>query len=149
MDKISDREDSLTGYDMVFASSEEAINAQFEKLYSTPIDTGRLSPPSMVKNFKPVPATAHLINHNFVLHALNQKKSIETGKEVYHVDGIDGFIESTKVRFRPSVADPTGADATSKFRKAHIEMTFKKDDQTGKSSILSYFDPRILKTPDP
>jgi hypothetical protein len=106
MVKISDREDSLTGYDMFFASSEEAINAQFEKLYSTPIDTGRLSP-SMVKNFKPVPTTAHLINHNFVLHALNQKKSIETSKEVYHVDGIDGFIESPKVRFRPSVADPT------------------------------------------
>jgi hypothetical protein len=81
--QISDREDSLAGYDMFFAISEEAINAQLEKLYSTLIDTGRLPPPSRVKNFKPMPATAHLINHKFFLHVLNQKNSIETGKEVY------------------------------------------------------------------
>jgi hypothetical protein len=141
MVKISERGDSLSGYDIVIAISEETINAQLEKLYSTPIEPGRLPPPSMVKNYKPMPATGHLINHNFVLHALNQKKSIESGKEVYRADGIDGFIHSPKVRFRRSVADPTGADVTSKFKKAHIEMTFKKDNQTGKSSILSYFDP--------
>jgi hypothetical protein len=68
---------------MFFAISEEAINAQLEKLYSTLIDTGRLPPPSRVKNSKPIPATAHLINHKFFLHVLNQKNSIETGKEVY------------------------------------------------------------------
>ena len=141
MVKFSDREGSLADYDMVIAIFEEAIKSQLEKLYSTLVDTGGLPPLLQVKDYKPMPASGHLINHNLVLHPLNKKKTTETNKVAYRPDGIAGFIECPKVRFRPSIADPTGADATSKYKNAHLEITFKKDDQTGQSSKVRYLDP--------
>lgn len=132
--RISDREGSLKGYDIVLSVSEEAINQQLQKLYDTKITKG-LPPPTKLKDFVQLPQPKHLINHDFSLHAYYQD---EDDKEFYEdPNGIDGHIEAPKLRFRPR----DQSDESAKFRKAHVELTFKRDEaapEGKKDSLLSY-----------
>jgi hypothetical protein len=138
--KISDRPGTFAGFDLVVSISEEAINTQFLKLYSTKLDTGRLIPPSKLKKFKPLPPSEHLINHQLSLHLLNKKTSTPE-KPVYRRTGIDGFIECPKVRFRPEEYDSAAGNAVDKYKKAYLEIKFKQNEVTGADSTMTYLDP--------
>ncbi|KAK3370405.1 hypothetical protein B0H63DRAFT_564577 [Podospora didyma] len=137
--KISDRPGSIAGFDVVVSISEEAVNGQLLKLYKTPLTEQRLIPPSKLKNFKPLPASKHLINHQLSLHLLNKSASTPE-KPVYRKTGIDSFIDCPKVRFRPEEYDPAVGNAVDKYKKAYLEIKFKRDDVTGKDSTLVYYD---------
>lgn len=96
-------------------------------------------PPSKLKNFKPLPASKHLINHQLSLHLLNKSASTPE-KPVYRKTGIDGFIHCPKVRFRPEEYNARSGNVVDKYKKAYIEIKFKREDVTGKDSTLIYYD---------
>ncbi|KAK3996637.1 hypothetical protein QBC44DRAFT_355361 [Cladorrhinum sp. PSN332] len=137
--RFSDRPRTISGFDIVLSLSEEAVNAQLKKLYDTPIDVGNpLPPPTEVDRFQPLPATGHLINHRMKVHLLKDKPGPD-GKPVPRKDGIDGYIQCPKIRFRPPVDMDVKTDPLRKYRYASIEITFTKDEDN-KDSILTYFD---------
>ncbi|KAI5808272.1 hypothetical protein DFH27DRAFT_650781 [Peziza echinospora] len=136
--KISNLPDTFSGFDIVVSISEEAINGQLLKLYTTALEE-RMIPPSKLKSFKPLPPTKYLINHQFSLHLINKAKSTPENV-VYRTTGIDGFIHCPKVRFRPEEYDSANGNAMDKYKKAYLEIKFKKDETTGADSIIKYLD---------
>ena len=135
--RISDGPATLAGYDIVLAISEEAVNAQLQKLYETRITRGPLPPPGKPKKFASAPQATHLINHDFVLHEMVLHKKKQTWEEAKH--GIDGHILCPRIRFRPR----KDADAKMQFRSAFVEITFMRDESASEGkqdSILKYWD---------
>ena len=138
--KISDRPNTFAGFDVVVSISEEAVNSQLSRLYNTTLATeGRLIPSSKLKNFKPLPASQHLINHQLSLHLINKKASTPENI-VYRKTGIDGFIDCPKVRFRPEEYDAATGNAVEKYKRAYLEIKFKRDVITGADSTMTYYD---------
>lgn len=129
--KISDRPGSLAGYDIVLAISEEAVNAQLEKLYCTPITRGPLPRPSKLPGFAPLPQSKYLINHALSIFRMLED---DDGRPVKAQNGIDGYIECPRIRFRSRDDDK---DKT--YRHAHVELTFKRDDEDKKDSVLHHW----------
>ncbi|KAL6705342.1 hypothetical protein ACN47E_007152 [Coniothyrium glycines] len=140
--KISERPDTIAGFDLVVAISEEAVNGQLSKLYRTKLTPERLVPPSQLKNVKAQHPSEHLINHKFSIHLLNKKLST-AGNPVYRTTGINGFIECPKVRFRPEDYDSKTEEAAEKYKKAYLEITFKMDEASGADSTMVYYDKDI------
>ncbi|KAK0725279.1 hypothetical protein B0H67DRAFT_550884 [Lasiosphaeris hirsuta] len=124
--KISDRPDTFADFDIVVSISEETFNGQLFKLYGTKLTQERLVPPSKAKCLKPLPASKHLINRHLSLHLINKKASTPE-KIVYRNMGIEDFIHCPKVRTRPEEYDPVIGNAVDKYKKAYLEIKFRKD----------------------
>ncbi|CAG7561990.1 unnamed protein product [Fusarium equiseti] len=138
---FSSRAGTIAGFDIALSISEEAVNAQLLKLYNTRIEKDEpLPPPTEIERFGPLPPSEHLINHRMSVHFRNEKQSAKQGKPVSRLDGIDGYIQCPRLRFRPPVDTPDQSDALRKYREASVEITFIKDEQ-GNDSVLKYFDP--------
>ena len=134
---VSNMEGTLAGYDIVLAVSEEAVNAQLDKLYKTPITRGPLPPPTELPNYAPAPQAKYLINHDMSLHEM--KKSKKTGLMEKSKEGIDAHIECPRIRFRPRGK----VHSTMQYRAAFVEITFKRDDdapEDSKDSVLASWD---------
>jgi hypothetical protein len=140
--KISDRPNTFAGFDIVLAISEEAVNIQFQKLYNTRITEGRMIPRSKFKLFADVPVSEHLINHRLSLRTVNVLESTPE-KPVLRDEFLDSCIECPKIRFRPQEYDSMKGDAgdvADKYKKAYLEIKFKRDENRGVDSTMNYYD---------
>ncbi|KAF3931448.1 hypothetical protein ABW19_dt0203236 [Dactylella cylindrospora] len=75
---------------------------------------------------------------------MNEAKSKQSGKTVYRTQGLDGFIECPRLRFRPVTTIEAKDDPAQAYKRAHVEIKFKKGDQDlGEvgDSLLTYLDP--------
>ncbi|ORX91991.1 hypothetical protein K493DRAFT_409035 [Basidiobolus meristosporus CBS 931.73] len=126
--KVSNIPGTLAGYDIVLSVSEEAVNAQLQKLYDTPITRGPLPLPTKMKGYAPLPQTQYLINHDFSLHELTKSGAPRK-------DGIEAHIACPKVRFR---APPESTGAVC-HRSAYLELIFRRDESAPEGKKDSVF----------